>query len=65
MAAVLSKLLGRTITYRELTFEVNKDAMIRAAAVGPSVTLSARPSDRENARGHQVVIHPGWSPYCR
>ena len=30
VAAVLSKLLGRTITYRELTFEENKDAMIRA-----------------------------------
>ena len=30
VAAVLSRLLGRTITYRELTFEQNKDAMIRA-----------------------------------
>jgi uncharacterized protein YbjT (DUF2867 family) len=30
VAAVLSKLLGRTITYRELTFQENKDAMIRA-----------------------------------
>jgi uncharacterized protein YbjT (DUF2867 family) len=30
VAAVLSRLLGRTITYRELTFEENKDAMIRA-----------------------------------
>ena len=30
VAAVLSKLLGRTITYQELTFEQNKDAMIRA-----------------------------------
>ena len=30
VAAALSKLLGRTITYRELTFEQNKDAMIRA-----------------------------------
>ncbi|MGO8892757.1 MAG: NmrA family NAD(P)-binding protein [Streptosporangiaceae bacterium] len=30
VATVLSKLLGRTITYRELTFEENKDAMIRA-----------------------------------
>jgi uncharacterized protein YbjT (DUF2867 family) len=30
VAAVLSKLLGRTVTYRELTFEENKDAMIRA-----------------------------------
>jgi uncharacterized protein YbjT (DUF2867 family) len=30
VAVVLSKLLSRTITYRELTFEENKDAMIRA-----------------------------------
>ncbi|MFJ5292349.1 NmrA family NAD(P)-binding protein [Streptomyces sp. NPDC088348] len=30
VAAVLSRLLGRTITYRELSFEENKDAMIRA-----------------------------------
>ena len=30
VAAVLSKLLGRTITYRELTFEQSKEAMIRA-----------------------------------
>jgi uncharacterized protein YbjT (DUF2867 family) len=29
VAAVLSRLLGRTITYRELSFEENKDAMIR------------------------------------
>jgi uncharacterized protein YbjT (DUF2867 family) len=30
VAAVLSKLLGRTITYRELGFDEDKDAMIRA-----------------------------------
>jgi len=30
VAAILSRLLGRTITYRELTFEENRDAMIRA-----------------------------------
>jgi uncharacterized protein YbjT (DUF2867 family) len=30
VAAVLSRLLGRTVTYRELTFEENKDAMIGA-----------------------------------
>ena len=30
VAAVLSSLLGRTITYRELTFEQSKEAMIRA-----------------------------------
>ena len=30
VATALSKLLGRTITYRELTFEQNQDAMIRA-----------------------------------
>ena len=30
VAAVLTKLLGRTVTYRELTFQENRDAMIRA-----------------------------------
>jgi len=30
VAAVLSKLLGRTISYREITFAENKDEMIRA-----------------------------------
>jgi uncharacterized protein YbjT (DUF2867 family) len=30
VAAVLSTLLGRIVTYRELSFEENKDAMIRA-----------------------------------
>jgi uncharacterized protein YbjT (DUF2867 family) len=30
VAAILSKLLGRAVTYRELTFQENKDAMIRA-----------------------------------
>src|SRR6202034_2615566 len=30
VAAVLSKLLGRTVSYRELTFAENKDEMIRA-----------------------------------
>lgn len=30
VAAALSRLLDRTITYRELTFEENRDAMIRA-----------------------------------
>jgi uncharacterized protein YbjT (DUF2867 family) len=30
VAEVLTKLLGRTVTYRELTFQENRDAMIRA-----------------------------------
>jgi uncharacterized protein YbjT (DUF2867 family) len=30
VAAVLTKLLGRAVTYRELTFQENRDAMIRA-----------------------------------
>jgi hypothetical protein len=41
VAAVLSKLLGRTITYRELTFEENKDAMIRAGVPGQIAELNA------------------------
>jgi uncharacterized protein YbjT (DUF2867 family) len=42
VAAALSKLLGRTITYRELTFEENKDAMIRAGVPGPIAEMNAQ-----------------------
>ena len=42
VAAVLSKLLGRTITYRELTFEQNKDAMIRAGVPEPIAEMNAQ-----------------------
>jgi uncharacterized protein YbjT (DUF2867 family) len=42
VAAALSKLLGRTITYRELTFEENKDAMIRAGVPGPIAQQNAQ-----------------------
>jgi hypothetical protein len=42
VAAVLSKLLGRTITYRELTFEQNKDAMIRAGIPGQIAEMNAQ-----------------------
>ncbi len=42
MAAVLSKLLGRTITYRELTFEENRDAMIRAGVPAPVAEMNAQ-----------------------
>jgi uncharacterized protein YbjT (DUF2867 family) len=42
VAAVLSKLLGRTITYRELTFEENKDAMIRAGVPGQIAEMNAQ-----------------------
>jgi uncharacterized protein YbjT (DUF2867 family) len=42
VAAVLSKLLGRTITYRELTFEENKDAMARAGVPGPIAEMNAQ-----------------------
>ena len=42
VAVVLSKLLGRTITYRELTFEENKDAMIRAGIPGPIAEMNAQ-----------------------
>jgi uncharacterized protein YbjT (DUF2867 family) len=40
--AVLSKLLGRTITYRELTFEENKDAMIRSGVPGQIAEMNAQ-----------------------
>ncbi len=42
VAAVLSKLLGRTITYTELTFEENKDAMIRAGVPEPIAQQNAQ-----------------------
>ena len=42
VAAVLSKLLGRTVTYRELTFEENRDAMIRAGVPAPIAEMNAQ-----------------------
>ncbi len=42
MAAVLSKLLGRTITYTELSFGENKDAMIRAGVPEQIAEMNAR-----------------------
>jgi uncharacterized protein YbjT (DUF2867 family) len=42
VAAVLSELLGRAITYRELTFEENKDAMIRAGVPEQIAQMNAQ-----------------------
>jgi uncharacterized protein YbjT (DUF2867 family) len=42
VAAVLSKLLGRTITYRELSFEENRDAMIRAGVPEQIAEMNAQ-----------------------
>jgi len=42
VAAVLSKLLGRPITYRELSFEHDKDAMIRAGIPEPIAEMNAQ-----------------------
>jgi uncharacterized protein YbjT (DUF2867 family) len=42
VAAVLSKLLSRTITYREITFEENRDAMIRAGVPAPIAEMNAQ-----------------------
>ena len=42
VAAVLSRLLGRTITYRELTFDQDKDAMISAGVPGPVAEMNAQ-----------------------
>jgi len=42
MAAVLSKLLGRRITYRELSFEDDKEAMIRAGVPAPIAEMNAQ-----------------------
>jgi uncharacterized protein YbjT (DUF2867 family) len=42
VAAMLSKLLGRAITYRELSFDENKDAMIRAGVPAPVAEMNAQ-----------------------
>jgi len=42
VAGALSKLLGRTITYRELTFEENKAAMIRAGVPAQIAEMNAQ-----------------------
>jgi uncharacterized protein YbjT (DUF2867 family) len=42
VATILSRLLGRTITYRELTFEENRDAMIRAGVPEPIAQQNAQ-----------------------
>jgi len=42
VAVVLSGLLGRTITYQELTFEENKTAMIRAGVPAPIAEMNAQ-----------------------
>ena len=42
VAAVLSTLLGRTITYTELSFEQDKDTMIRAGVPEPVAEMNAQ-----------------------
>ena len=42
VAAVLSNLLGRTITYRELSFDDDKDTMIRAGVPEPVAQMNAQ-----------------------
>jgi uncharacterized protein YbjT (DUF2867 family) len=42
VAAVLSGLLGRTITYREITFDQDKDAMIRVGVPGQIAEMNAQ-----------------------
>jgi len=42
VAAVLSTLLGRAITYRELTFEENRDAMVGAGVPAPIAEMNAQ-----------------------
>ena len=61
VAAVLSKLLGRTVTYRELTFEENKDAMIRAGVPERVAEMNAQ-AFRLNAGGDAEWLSPMTSP---
>ena len=42
VAAVLSQTVGRTVAYRELTVEENKDAMIRAGVPAPIAEMNAQ-----------------------
>jgi uncharacterized protein YbjT (DUF2867 family) len=42
VAGVLSRLLGRAITYRELTFEENRDAMVGAGVPAPIAEMNAQ-----------------------
>jgi uncharacterized protein YbjT (DUF2867 family) len=42
VAAVLSELLGRTVTYTELSFDENKEAMIRAGVPAPVAEMNAQ-----------------------
>ena len=42
VAAILSELLGRTIAYRELTFEENREAMIRAGVPAQIAEMNAQ-----------------------
>ena len=42
VAVVLSKLLGRTITYRHLGFDEDRDAMIRAGVPAPIAEMNAQ-----------------------
>jgi uncharacterized protein YbjT (DUF2867 family) len=42
VAAVLSRLLGRTITYRELSFEESKEAMVRAGVPEQVAEMNAQ-----------------------
>jgi uncharacterized protein YbjT (DUF2867 family) len=42
VAAVLSELLGRTITYTELSFDENRDAMIKAGVPAPIAQMNAQ-----------------------
>ncbi len=55
VAAVLSRLLGRAITYRELTFDQDKDTMIRAGIPGQIAEMNAQAASL-NADGDAAWI---------
>ena len=42
VAVTLSRLLGRTITYRPLSFDEDRDAMVRAGVPEPVAAMNAR-----------------------
>ena len=54
VAAVLSRLLGRTITYRPLSFDEDRDAMVRAGVPEPIAEMNAQAVTPERRRRRRL-----------
>jgi uncharacterized protein YbjT (DUF2867 family) len=62
VAAVLTKLLGRTITYRELSFEEDKDTMIRAGVPEPIAEMNAQGDGERDPKDQRSDEEPEDHP---